>query len=278
MPSAHVAAWRSASRATKPWYTARELSGALAHGTRCTSACHNLCIVLDQIRREISDPYYQQNFPNDGQRFIAWYLRRVMLRDRITTRDDITDGANDKQMDAVIVDDDERRIIIVQGKFIGENSVDGEPLREVLGAWARLQDLQTLQQDCNDKLKQKLEAVRAGLEDEYRVDFELLTTGALTEAAKADMKAFADRLEESDDFSAGLHLVDSEVLEFRLAEAEAMELPSLDHSIVVDPAQTLVTKIGERQIIVTMLPLRVPAITRNYGWKVVPQEREAVFR
>ncbi len=49
--------------------------------------------MLNQIRRKIADPYYQQNFPNDGQRFIAWYLRRAMLRDRITTRDDITDGA-----------------------------------------------------------------------------------------------------------------------------------------------------------------------------------------
>jgi hypothetical protein len=148
--------------------------------------------MLTQIRREIADPYYQQNFPNEGQRFIAWYLRRIMLRDRITTRDDITDGPNDKQMDAIIVDDDERRIIVIQAKFIGENQVDGGPLREVLGAWARLQDLESLQQDSNDKLKQKLEAVRRGLEDEYHVDFELLTTGTLTEAAKADMKAFAD--------------------------------------------------------------------------------------
>ena len=221
--------------------------------------------MLSQIRREIADPYYQQNFPNDGQRFIAWYLRRVMLRDRITTRDDITDGPNDKQFDAVIVDDDERRIVIVQGKFIGENAVDAEPLREVLGAWARLQNLESLQQDCNDKLKQKLEAVRRGLEDEYRVDFELLTTGALTDPAKADMKAFANQLEDSDDFAASLQLVDTDVLKIRLAEAEAMELPSLDHAIVVDPATTLVTKIGQRQIVMTMLPLveclRFPGIT-----------------
>lgn len=220
--------------------------------------------MLEYIRREITDPYYQQNFPNDGQRFVAWYLRRIMLRDRITARDDITDGANDKQIDAVIVDDDDRRIIVIQGKFIAAGSVDGEPLREVLGAWTRLQDLESLQQDCNDTLKQKLEAVRRGLEDEYRLDFELLTTGTLTESAKADLKAFSDRLEEAEEFSAGLHLVDSEVLRFRLAEAEAMELPSLDHTIVVDSRTTLVANVGERQIVVTMLPLqeclRLPGI------------------
>jgi hypothetical protein len=68
------------------------------------------------------------------------YLRRVLLRDQIETRDDITDGANDKQMDAVVIDDVNRRVIIVQGKFIGQGHVDGEPLREMLSAWVRLQN------------------------------------------------------------------------------------------------------------------------------------------
>jgi AIPR protein len=222
--------------------------------------------MLDQIKREIADnSYYQQNFPNDGQRFVAWYLRRVLLRDAAATRDDITDGANDKQIDAVIVDDDERRVIILQGKFIGAGSVDGEPLREVLGAWMRLQDLGALQKDCNEKLKQKLEAVRRALDDEYRMDFELVTTGALTDAAKADLKAFTEKLDESDDFAAGLHVIDTPTLELRLAEAEAQELPSLDHTMTVDPTNTLITKLGTAQTILTVLPLKeclkIPGIT-----------------
>ena len=144
--------------------------------------------MLEQIRREIqNDPYYQQNFSNDGERFVAWYLRRVMLRDPIAARDDITDGKDDKQMDAIVIDDEDRRVVILQGKFIGESKVDGEPLREVLSAWVRLQDLPALQKDCNDRLKQKLEAVRRALDDEYRVDFELLTTGVLTNAAQSDL-------------------------------------------------------------------------------------------
>ncbi|WP_437902268.1 AIPR family protein [Sorangium sp. So ce327] len=222
--------------------------------------------MLDLIKREIADGgYYQQNFANDGQRFVAWYLRRILLRDPIAARDDITDGTNDKQIDAVIVDDDERRVIVVQGKFIDAGTVDSEPLREVLGAWMRLQDLPSLQKDCNDRLKSKLEAVRRALDDEYRVDFELLTTGVLTDAAMADLKEFSDKLEESDDFAAGLHLVDTEVLGTRLAEAEALELPSLDHTLVVDPANTLITKLGSAQTILTVLPLkdclRLPGIT-----------------
>lgn len=214
-------------------------------------------LLLDQINQEIQNgPYYQQNFSNDGERFVAWYLRRVLCRDAVAARDDITDGQNDKQIDAIIIDDEENRVLIIQGKFIAASQVDGEPLREVLGAWLRLQDLPALQKDCNEKLKGKLEAVRKALEEEYRVEFELLTTGVLTDAAKADLKVFADKLEESDDFSASLHVVDTDVLQTRLAEAEALELPSLDHSIAIDPNKTLVTTLGTAQTILTVLSLK----------------------
>ena len=179
-----------------------------------------------------------------------------MLRDAVAAKDDITDGPNDKQIDAVVIDDEDRRVVVIQSKFITEGTVDGEPLKEVLGAWIRFQDLEALQRDANDRLKRKLEAVRKALEDEYEVTFELLTTGTLTDAAKADLKAFADQLEDSDDLSASLQLVDEDVLQTRLAEAEAMELPSLDHLINIDPAKTLATGIAGAQTVLTVLPLK----------------------
>jgi AIPR protein len=99
------------------------------------------------------------------------------------------------------------------------------------------------------------------------VEFELLTTGVLTDAAKADLKAFADRLDQDDfdEFSASLHLIDSDVIETRLAEAEAQELPSLDHVINVDVERTLLTQMGGAKTVITVLPLadclRLPGIT-----------------
>ena len=234
----------------------------LAVGTRPNKGT----VMYQQIQREVTnDPYYQQNFPNDGQRFVAWYLRRVMLRDPIETRDDITDGADDKQIDAVVIDDESRRVVIVQGKFIGQGRVDGEPLREVLSAWVRLQDLAALQKDSNDRLRQKLEAVRRAFEDDYHVDFELLTTGELTDAARADLSAFSLQFEDSDDFTATLELVDGELIATRLAEAEAQELPSLDLTVTVDPTNTLVTRVANATTIVAVLPLaeclKLPGIT-----------------
>ena len=222
--------------------------------------------MLDLIQREIkSDPFYQNNFPNDGQRFVAWYLRRVLLRDDAATRDDITDGADDKQIDAVIVDDTEQRILIVQGKFINAGQVDAEPLREVLSAWVRLQDLAALQKDCNDRLKKKIEAIRLALEDDYRVDFELLTTGNLTTAAQADLSAFSDKFTEFDGFTASLHLIDTDALETRLAEAEARVLPSIRHTIKLDPSKTLLMEMAGARTVIAGLPLKeclnMPGIT-----------------
>ncbi len=222
--------------------------------------------MLDEIKRDLdSDPFYKNNFPNDGQRFIAWYLRRVLLQDDVATKSHITDGADDKQIDAVIVDDAEQRIVIIQGKFIGERQVDAEPLREVLSAWMRLQDLGALQRDCNDKLKRKIEAIRVGLEDDYRVDFELLTTGTLTDAAQKDFTAFSDSLAAFDGFSASLHLVDTGVLDTRLAEANARALPSIKHTLTLDPTKTLVMDLPGAKTVIAALPLRecltLPGIT-----------------
>lgn len=211
--------------------------------------------MLAQIKREIAeDPYYRNNFDNEGQSFVAWYLRRVLLRDDAATRDDITDGADDKQIDAVIVDDAEERVVVIQGKFITTGQVDGGPLKEVLGAWIRLQDLGALQKDCNERLKRKIEAVRLALDDDYRVEFELITTGQLTEAARADLTAFSETVAEAD-FPASLHLIDTDVLGARLAEAEARVLPSLEHVVTLDPAKTLSMELAGARTVIAALPL-----------------------
>jgi hypothetical protein len=222
--------------------------------------------MLELINKEIaSDPYYQSNFPNDGQRFVAWYLRRVLLRDSTAAKDDITDGADDKQIDAVIVDDEEQRVLIIQGKFVRSGPVDAEPLREVLSAWIHIQDLASLQKDCNERLKKKIEAIRVALDDDYRVDFELLTLGELTDAAQKDLAAFADRFTEFDGFTASLHLIDSAALDTRLAEAEARTLPALKHTVTLDPAKSRFMELPGARTVIAALPLteclKFPGIT-----------------
>lgn len=38
-----------------------------------------------KILNEISQQYYIDNYPNEGQRFVAWYLRNIHLLDTIVS-------------------------------------------------------------------------------------------------------------------------------------------------------------------------------------------------
>src|SRR5207253_3653842 len=100
------------------------------------------------------------------------------------------------EIDALIVDDEKRRVIIVQGKFYSSTAVDHQPLHEVLAAWLQIRNLPALQENCNEKLKVKLEAVSEALQDDYDVEFELVTTGVLTDAAQRDFALFNETIGE----------------------------------------------------------------------------------
>lgn len=222
--------------------------------------------MFDRITSEIaSNSFFRDNFPNDGQRFVAWYLHRVLLLDVHETRAAITDGQNDKQIDAIVVEDgEERRVRIIQGKFVKPEPIDAEPLREVLSAWTRLKDLPRLQVECSGKLAERLEAMRVALEDDYDVQFELLTTGQLTTAASTDFNAFQLEMADSQEFGAGLTLVDSATLETRLSEAEQRDLPELSTEIAIEPDRYLVSEESGVRVVLAMLPiaqcLKLPGI------------------
>lgn len=57
------------------------------------------------------------------------------------------------------------------------------------------------------------------LEDDYEICFELITTSALTDAAKSDLEAFQKELAESDTLSANLVIVDNDTLAFKYNDA-----------------------------------------------------------
>lgn len=165
--------------------------------------------IYSKICTEIKQDYYQQNYKNDGERFVAWYLRNIHLRDPSQAKYDLTDGQDDKQIDAVVIDDENSTIFIVQGKFIGYGSVDAEPLREVLSSWVQLKDLIKLQETANEKLKRRLVDVGTALDDEYEVVFELITTAALTPSALESLQAFQEQIAKDEDFVSSLTVIDN---------------------------------------------------------------------
>jgi hypothetical protein len=203
----------------------------------------------------IQDNYYQQHFPNDGQRFLAWYLRNVYQRTPIQAKDDITDGANDKEIDAVIVDDDKRQIIIIQGKFYNSTAVDHEPLHEVLASWNYIRKLPALQENANDKLKVKIEAVSEAMNEDYDVVFELVTTGHLTAAAQRDLLVFQEAIGEYEHPEASLTLVDAAVIKVRWEEALAQELPRLNHTLTLEPGRYLSLELAHFKTVLAAIKL-----------------------
>jgi hypothetical protein len=212
--------------------------------------------LTDRIRRDIlQDNYYHQNFPNDGQRFLAWYLRNVYLRTLVQAKDDITDGADDKEIDAIIVDDEKRHIIVIQSKFYGSTSVDHEPLHEVLASWQYIRNLPSLQANANAKLKVKLEAVAEALNDDYDVVFELVTTGILTDSAQRDLLVFQDAIAEYEHPEASLTLVDEAVIKARWDEAVALELPKLTHTFTLEAGKYLSLELAHFKTVLAAVKL-----------------------
>ena len=87
--------------------------------------------VLDDIRTD----YYQSQYPNDGQRFVAWYLRNIHNLDTFEAKDCITDGAGDKQIDAIYIDNQASVVYIIQGKYYSGDVVDVDAATVVVFAY-----------------------------------------------------------------------------------------------------------------------------------------------
>ena len=212
--------------------------------------------IYERIRSDISQPYYVEQFPNDGQRFVAWYLRNIYGLNTVQAKDCITDGPGDKQIDAVYVDDQAQTAYIIQGKFYSGPSVDAAPLREVLSSWMLIKDLPKLQESANDKLQSKITELATAIEEDYHICFELLTTSSLTPSAQDDLAAYNKQLTEDDKLSAAIVLVDSDLLQARLEEALDHARPYINHEFRVESDKVIQMQIGETKVAIVALPLR----------------------
>lgn len=212
--------------------------------------------MYQQILNDLNTSYYKENYPNDGQRFVAWYLRNIHNLDLTQARDCITDGANDKQIDAVYIDDQSSTVYIIKGKFYCGESVDAEPLREVLSSWIQIKDLAYLQSGANEKLKIKISEMAQAIEDDYEICFELITTSALTQSAQHDLEAFQKELSESDVLQANLVVVDNETLKFKYEEAINQDRVYINHDFTLEEGKYMELVIKGTKAVIVTLPLK----------------------
>lgn len=213
--------------------------------------------MLDKIKNDIKQEYYKQNFSNDGQRFVAWYLRNIHRRDMNQTNDEIMDRDNDKKIDAIVIDDNNSTVFIIQGKFIGVSKVDAEPLQEVLSSWVHLKDLAKLQETGNINLKRKLSEVAKALEDDYEVVFELITTATLTPNAGTDLESFQEQLARDHELSATLVLVDQEKLKIKYDLAADKEDPLINYNLRLGDNKNFVSmELAGTKAVIAAIPLK----------------------
>ncbi len=215
--------------------------------------------IYDTIKEQIKADFFQQYFPNDGQRFVAWYLRSILKRDMNETKDDIIDGANDKQIDAIVIDNDKSIINIIQGKFYSGEFVDATPLREVLSAWMQIRDLVRLQNVSNSKLQRKLSEVASALDEDYEINFELITTSKLTPAALNDLETFQKQLaeiSEKDDFDATITVIDDDEIKRRYDIALEVDNPLINYDLNLADCKYLNETIAGTQVIIAAVPLK----------------------
>ncbi len=220
--------------------------------------------IYERIKSDISQQYYADNFCNDGQRFIAWYLRNIHNLDSVEAKSCITDGPGDKQIDAVYVDNQTETVYIIQGKYYSGASVDAGPLREVLASWAQIQNLSRLQESANDRLRSKIADISDVIAEGYEISFELITTAAMSEAAAGDLELFQQTLSSSEALNANMVVIDEETLQSRLDEAMNKNRPYINHVFEVDPSKCLEMTLAGTKVIIAALPLkeciRIPGI------------------
>lgn len=208
-----------------------------------------------KISSDIQQEYYQKNYPNEGQMFVAWYLRNIYNLDEAEAKDAIVDGAGDKQIDAVYIDNSEQAIYIIQGKYYKGNA-DGTPVRELLSCWTQIKDLQQLQESANNKLKAKIQEIAAALEDDYDLYIEFLTTATLTDSALNDFNVFKQEMSESETLPAELVLVDNEVLQIRYNDSLNKNRPYINHSFELETNKYMELDLNGTKAVIAAVPLR----------------------
>lgn len=212
--------------------------------------------MYSKILHDIQQAYYQDNYANDGQRFVAWYLRNIHGLNTVEAKDCITDGANDKQIDAVYINNQDSTIYIIQGKFMSGEYIDAEPVREVLSSWILVQDLDQLQDAANLKLKVKINEISAALDDDYEICFELITTAKLTDQAQMDADAFSKKLSDSEELNANFVVVDNEMLKVKYDEALNKTNNYINFTFQLESGKYLEVELNGIRAVLAAIPLK----------------------
>ena len=210
--------------------------------------------IYDQIKHDIAQDYYQNAYSNDGQRFVAWYLRNIYGLDTAEAKACLTDGAGDKHIDSVYINHDEQKVYIIQGKFTQKAKTDSSPLMEIYSAWTQLKDLQHLQDNANGKLSWKIGEISSALDDGCELCFELVMTSELTKAAQKDAERYRQEMADSEDLNAALSVIDTQGLTNRYMQA-VNDGTNIKHDFTLEAGMYMQVEVAGKKAVIAVLPL-----------------------
>jgi len=163
------------------------------------------------LRRELSD--YRDRYPKlaDDHLFVLWFLRAFLTESIDEAANALTGGANDKGIDAILVDQNARSIFIVQGKYREkiekrqESRADLISFSDIgLDLAGKLEDFKDFCAGISLDIEERLRNCRSLiLRQDYRLQLYYVTTGSVSKELKQEASQRARRA----DCSCSFHVI-----------------------------------------------------------------------
>jgi hypothetical protein len=132
---------------------------------------------------------------DDDDLFVMWFLRAYVTDNEDRAAESITGGSNDKGLDAIMVDDASRAVIVVQGKYrkqlLGKTEVRNDvmafaDLADFLHLWSD-EECQSFLADADHAVAERLRTARKKVHTEnYRTWLYFVTTGKVSPTVRKD--------------------------------------------------------------------------------------------
>lgn len=161
-------------------------------------------LTVDDLKREIDDLKSRYPRLDEKELFVAWFMRAFVTADENSAIASLCGGSNDKEVDAVLIDDNSRKVFIVQGKYRNKLMDKGENRTDVMG-FAELaaklsgedEEFQILGDEMSPDVYDRLKTARARIiKREYELQLYYVTTGKASGALKEEARKSAKNIKE----------------------------------------------------------------------------------
>ncbi|MFV2057882.1 MAG: AIPR family protein [Thiohalomonadales bacterium] len=156
----------------------------------------------DELKRSIRE--IQSDYPElkPDQAFVLWFLQAFVIDDPAVALKAVAGGANDKNMDAIYVDDVVRSVYIVQGKY--RRNFNKRESRSDLIAFSQIatllngssQQFRVTMQNIDSSMRPMLEGAREALKrKKYQLALQFVTTGKVSDQHTEEAQETAGEFE-----------------------------------------------------------------------------------